>query len=223
MHVYRGRATTPAADRSASGDLLEVAAERGVPAVRVWYPPRQVAFGRRDRSASGYDRARALASRQGYPPTERRAGGHPVAFTGNTLAFALVRPADELRTGIGERYEAALEDLTAALEACGVAPDRGEPPGSFCPGSHSLSADGKVAGLAQRVRADVASVAGVVVARDDDAIATVLDTVYDTLDIPFDPNSVGSVAGAGGDPFTLRTAVEDALVGDAPRSVRQVR
>lgn len=222
MHVFRGRGPTPAADHSLSADLFEVAAERGLPAVRVWYPPRQVAFGRRDRNAPGYERARAVASRRGYPPTERRVGGHAVAFTGNTLAFAFVRPTENLRTGIGERYESALDDLAVALEACGVAPDRGEPPDSFCPGSHSLSADGKLAGLAQRVRADVASVAGVVIASDEDALAAVLDPVYDALEVSFDPNSVGSVAGAGGDPTALRAAVEDALVGDAPRTIRQV-
>ena len=228
VHVLRGRGATPAADHAISRSLFDLAASTDRPAVRVWSPPRQVAFGRRDRNAAGYDRARAAASERGFPPVDRQVGGHAVAYTGDTLAFALARPTDELRTGIGARYEAALEDLTGALQACGVAPTRGEPPNSFCPGSYSLQADGavefsgKIAGLAQRVRADVAVVAGVVIASESDAIAAVLDPVYEALDVPFDPTSVGSVADAGGDPAPLRRTLEDALVGDEPRSIRNV-
>ena len=228
VHVLRGRGATPAADHAVSTSMVDRAATTERPAVRVWAPPRQVAFGRRDRNAAGYDRARAAASDRGFPPVDRQVGGHAVAYTGDTLAFALARPVDDLRTGIGARYEATLEDLTGALRACGVDPTRGEPPNSFCPGSYSLQADGtlgatgKIAGLAQRVRADVVVVAGVVVARDADAIAAVLEPVYDALDVPFDPSSVGSVADAGGDPGRLREAIEDALVGDVPRSIRTV-
>ena len=60
------------------------------------------------------------------------------------------------------------------------------------------------------------------IAGDADAIAAVLDPVYEALDVPFDPGSVGSVAAAGGDPGRLREAIEDALVGDVPRSIRNV-
>ena len=228
VHVLRGRGATPAADRSVSTSLVDLAASTDTPAVRVWSPPRQVAFGRRDRNAAGYERARSAASERGFPPVDRAVGGHAVAYTGDTLAFALARPTDELRTGIGARYDAAIEDLSGAIRACGVDTAEGEPPKAFCPGSYSLQADGtlgasgKIAGLAQRVRAEVAIVAGIVIARDADAIAAVLDPVYDALDVPFDPSSVGSVADAGGDPDRLREAIEDALVGDAPRSIRTV-
>ncbi len=222
MRVLRGRGATPAADHSLTAELLEVTAETGVPGVRVWYPPRQVAFGRRDRSASGYEAAREAAAEEGYPPVQRRVGGHAVAFTGETLAVALATPAGADRSRIDDRYEAVLAGLREALAACGVDASIGEPPASFCPGSHSLQAHGKVAGLAQRVRRDVAGVGGVVLARDAAAFAAVLDPVYDALDVPFDPGSVGSVAAAGGDPAALRDAVESALVGDDPRTVREV-
>ncbi len=88
--------------------------------------------------------------------------------------------------------------------------DEGEPPDSFCPGTHSLQATGKIAGLAQRVRRGVAVTAGVVVVSDHERIADVLEPVYDALGVPFDPNSVGSVASAGGPDDSQR--VGDAIV-----------
>lgn len=222
MRVLRGHGSTPAADHSLSAELLEVTAETGVSGVRVWYPPPHVAFGRRDRSAAGYEAAREAAAERGYPPVQRRVGGHAVAFTGETLAFALATPAGGDRTGIQSRYEAVLEDLQDALASCGVEATRGEPPAAFCPGSHSLQASGKLAGLAQRVRRDVAVVGGLVVAGDAAAFAAVLDPVYAALDIDFDPAAVESVADAGGDSDALRETVEAALVGDEPRTVREL-
>jgi hypothetical protein len=82
-----------------------------------------------------------------------------------------------------------------------------------------------VAGLAQRVRQDAAVVAGVVVVADPAAVATVLDPVYAALGVPFDPDSVGSVAGSGGpsDPVAAARAVERGLVGDRDATVVHVR
>ena len=222
MRVLRGRGSTPVDDHSLTAELLEVTAETGVPGVRVWYPPRQVAFGRRDRSADGYEAARVAAAERGYPPVQRRVGGHAVAFTGDTLAFALATPAGVDRSGIERRYETVLAALRDALAACGVDATVGEPPDSFCPGSHSLQADGKLAGLAQRVRRDVAVVGGIVLAKGVADVVDVLEPVYARLGVAFDPASVGSVADAGGDPGRLRASVESALVGDAPRTVRRV-
>jgi lipoate-protein ligase A len=224
MRVLRGRATSPSADHAVTTDLLERTASAGGPGLRVWYPPGHVAFGRRDRSAEGYDRAREAAAELGYPPVQRRVGGRAVAFTGDTLAFAVARPARADRAGIEDRYEDAVDTLARALTTLGVTPERGEPPGAFCPGTHSLSADGKLAGLAQRVRRDVAVVGGVVVVRDAAAVAHVLDPVYSAIGVDFDPAAVGSVAAAGGDvdPAAVRTTVEDAFVGDADPVVRTV-
>ncbi|MFC7193530.1 lipoate--protein ligase family protein [Halosimplex aquaticum] len=176
----------------------------GEPAVRVWRPHRQIAFGRRDTAADGYDRAREIAEAQGFPPVEREVGGRAVAYTGSTLAFARVTPVEDPRSGLQDRYDAATEDLLAALEDLGADAREGEPQGSFCPGTHSVQADcgeraGKLAGLAQRVRADAAVVAGVLVVRDRAEIAAVLDPVYDALGVAFDPETVGSVADAGGE------------------------
>ena len=235
MRVYRGRVDAVEADRAVTGRLVDrVAAGEAEPAVRVWRPHRQVAFGRRDASAEGYDRARGAARERDFPVVEREVGGRAVAYTGSTVAFLRAVPVDDPRGGIAERYDAALADLRRGLETLGVDATEGEPPESFCPGSHSLQAtapgaDGrdaprKLAGLAQRVRTDVAVVAGVLLVRDHDEIADILAPVYEALAVPFDPESVGGVALAGGesDPERVVAAVERALVGDRAATVESV-
>jgi lipoate-protein ligase A len=234
MRVLRGRGPTVRADREHTARLLADAAD-GRPGVRVWAPPRQVAFGRRDAREPGYDRARRAAEAAGFTPYERDIGGRAAAYTGETLAFAFSVPLDGDRGHIDERYATVASAVRSALEGIGAAVSTGEPPRSFCPGDHSLrvgdggkSEGGKLAGIAQRVRADAALVAGcLVVSRADaTALATVLEPVYDALDVPFDPESVGSVAEAGGpsDGRRVARAVESALVersgGDSRRVER---
>jgi lipoate-protein ligase A len=209
MRVSRGRADTIAADHARTDAVVARAVERDEPALRVWTPHRQVAFGRRDARADGYDEAMAAAERRGYPAVERDVGGRAVAFTGSTLAVVHADP-DADRTAIQSRYEETTERVSQALANVGVDATDGEPPESFCPGTHSLQAAGKLAGLAQRVRADVAITAAVVLVTDHDAVARVLAPVYDALGVPFDPDSVGSVARAGGPADPER--VGDALV-----------
>jgi len=223
MRVLRGRARTIAADRERTGAMLDRTGTTGEPAVRVWTPHRQVAFGRRDATEAGYDRAVAAARERGFEPIERRVGGRAVAYTGSTVAFAHAVPVESPRTGIEARYAAASEHLRGALSRLDVDAVPGEPPDSFCPGSHSLQCGGKLVGIAQRVRTDAALVAGCVVVEDRTAFASVLAAVYDALDQPFDPASVGSVAAAGGpsEPDRVVDAIERALVGEAEPTVHE--
>ncbi|MFB6083615.1 MAG: lipoate--protein ligase family protein [Halorientalis sp.] len=225
MRVVRGRGEDADADRAVTQFLLEHAGTAGEPAVRVWRPHRQVAFGPRDASGDGYEAAVAAAREREFPVTERRAGGRPVAYTGDTIAFARIEPVANERTGIEERYAAVRVDVRDALRELGVDAERGEPDAAFCPGSYSLqAAGGKVVGIAQRVTGDAALVAGIVVVDGHEEIGAVLDPVYDALDVPFDPETVGSVARAGGevDPVAIIMRLEDALVGDHLGSVEWV-
>lgn len=224
MLVLRGQAADVETDREVTRRLLEHSAAAGVPGLRVWYPHRQVAFGRRDAHSEGYEEARRRAEQQGFEPVERAAGGRATAYTGGTLLFARTEPVADPRGGLDDRYEQTLGGLQGALSDLGVDARRGEPPDSFCPGTHSLQAAGKLVGLAQRVRQDVALVAGVLTVRDHAAIAKVLGPVYDALGVPFDPDSVGSLARAGGetDRETVQRTVEAALVGPATPRVRTV-
>ena len=238
MRVFRGEFATPTADREPTTDLLASAAA-GVPAARVTAPPKQVAFGRRDAREPGFDRAKRAARDAGFPPVERDVGGRAVAYTGSTLSFGVAVPTGNGRGSIDSRYETATATLRDALRGLGADVVRGEPPDAFCPGDHSLqvadggesaAVGGKVAGLAQRVRADAALVAGVLVvsAADSGPIARVTESVYDALGVPFDPESIGSVADAGGpdDPDAVARAVEAAFVdgpwGDGERQIVRV-
>lgn len=234
MRVARGRAESLAADRAVTDHLIGHAAEAGEPALRVWYPHQHVAFGRRDATADSYDHAVTAAENLGYPTVERSVGGRAVAFTGGVLAFVLAEPANATEPGIQGRYEEAMDALATALRACGAGVQPGEPPDSFCPGTHSLQTDeggdeqpgGKIAGLAQRVRRDVAVVAGVVVVRDADAVGDVLAPVYDALGVPFDRDSVGSIAAAAEetvDPGQMQAEIGAALVGDRPTARLNIR
>ncbi|XVH32687.1 lipoate--protein ligase family protein [Haloferacaceae archaeon DSL9] len=228
VRVLRGRGADPAVDRAETATLLERTAGTGTPAVRVWAPHRQVAFGRRDTHAEGYELAREAAERRGFPSLERSVGGHAVAYTGRTLAFARAVPIADLRRGLDERYESTTAAVLAALSDLGADVERGEPDRSYCPGAHSIRAvgGGKLVGVAQRVRSGAALVSGcvTVATADEPAIRRVLEPVYDALDVPFDPASVDSVAGAGGpeNPTTVARAIERALVGDADATVESV-
>ncbi len=216
MRVLRGRAADPEGDRATTRRLAGWVGETGQPAVRVWRPHPTVAFGRRDTTRDGYERALQAAAESGYAVLERSVGGHAVAFTGTTIAVLRAEPVDEARTGIQKRYDRVTGAVARALAGVGATVEQGEPDGAFCPGTHSLSADGKIAGLAQRVRREVALTSGVVVVRDHDRIAEVLDPVYDALDIPFDRDAVGSVARAGGtgDPEQVTAALQSSLATD---------
>lgn len=216
MYVFRGRADTPEQDREYSRRLRELAGQRGTAHLRVWSPPQHVAFGRRDSAHSNYGRARAHVDARAVPTVERTTGGHAVYFTGQTVSLVLATPVDNARSGITDRYEQTTDQFRRALADLGVATHEGEPDGAFCPGTHSLSAEGKIVGLAQRVRREVAVVAGIVVVRDNDAIAKMLGPVYDALDIPLEPDATGSLARAGGvaDPTEVARTIESAFAED---------
>ena len=220
MRVVRGHVHDVERDRAVTRRLVDHVEESGEPAVRAWAPPRQVAFGRRDATADGYDRAREAALEHGFEPVERSVGGHAVAYTGDTVAFVYAVPvADgDARVGIQSRYDDALNRLQGAFEAMGVPVRQGEPDDAFCPGDHSLQRDGKIVGLAQRVTGGSAVVGGCVVVSeaDETGLARVLEPVYDALEVPFDPASVGSVEGAGGpgDPGVVADALGGAFAGE---------
>ncbi|MFC6730746.1 lipoate--protein ligase family protein, partial [Natronoarchaeum mannanilyticum] len=144
---------------------------------------------------------------------------------GTTLAVAHARPIDDIRQGLDERYDEAVDQLRAALGRVGVDADPGELPNSFCPGTHSLQAeDRKIAGVAQRVKQEAALVASVVMVDERSEIADVLAPVYGALGVPFDPETVGSVADAGGpdDPETVARAIEDAVIGSREATIERI-
>ena len=224
MRVLRGRGETIEADRRCTDDTLRLATETGTTTLRVWTPHRQVSFGRRDVRATGYERARLRARANRFEPVERDVGGTAVAYTGTTIAFALAQPVANLRRGMQDRYERVTSAVQRALWHVGVPAQRGEPPGAFCPGSHSLSYHGKLVGVAQRVRRDAALVGGICVVDGHAEIADVLAPVYEELGLALDRDAVGSVerAGASAEPTVVARAIEDRLTAGHETTVEQV-
>lgn len=224
MQVIEGSLSDVEDDRTVTKQLSTVAERNDEPAVRVWTPPRQIAFGRRDSTADNYTGARRIAADLGYEPVERGVGGNAVAYTGTTVAFAVSVPTGGGRGGIETRYGRAKSTLLDALNSTGASVTLGEPDESFCPGDHSLQGDGKIAGIAQRVRQKSALIGGcvIVLKADGRAISDVLEPVYAALETPFDPGSVGSVESAGGtrDPQYVIDAIERAFVGETVQSRR---
>jgi lipoate-protein ligase A len=224
MRVLYGRCANIDTDYERTQAMIDTVEEREEAALRVWRPHRQIAFGRRDARSDNYGRACEAARERGYAVRERDVGGRAVAYTGRTVAVAAATPVEDARGAIQARYDDASDRLQDALARLGIDATTGEPPDSFCPGSHSLQSGGKIVGIAQRVHRQVAVVAAIVLVTDHDAIRKVLDPVYDALGIPFDPDSVGSVARAGGttDPEAVIGAITDAFVGDHDTTVKQV-
>lgn len=224
MQVVRGSNPDVDQDRRVTRGLIDVVESTGEPVVRVWTPPKQIAFGRRDTATDGYERARRTALENGYEPIEREVGGSAVAYTGETIAFAYGVPTEPERRNIDDRYREAETVLFQALERVGATVTNGEPDASFCPGDHSVQGNGKIAGIAQRVRRESALVGGYVIAvkSDERAVSDVLDPIYAALGMPFDPRSVGSVERVGGpkDAESVVKAIEETFVGDTSPIVR---
>jgi octanoyl-[GcvH]:protein N-octanoyltransferase len=187
-------------DRKVTALLTDFAMNTSESVLRVWTPPKQVAFGRRDTIADGYDYAQRIATQHGYEPVERRVGGSAVAYTGHTVAFATAIPTDSPQSGVKRRYSEVTRLMLQTLRNVGATVTEGEPSNSFCPGQHSIMGKGKIVGIAQRIQRNCVLVAGCVIVQSTDsaAISTVLNPIYSALDLSFEKNSVGSVAEAGG-------------------------
>lgn len=167
---------------------------------------RHVGVTRRDTRRPGFESAVEAANREGYPVLVRGSGGGATAADVGTFGFSIIRPASEDGArSIGERYDEASSLVLAAfkrLGSPGVRAEVGEVLAEFCPGDHSIRVGGyedgmKLVGIAQRLTSRATSVGGIVLVSGEDELARVLGRVYSALDLPFRPESVGSLRRAG--------------------------
>ncbi|SDX89909.1 lipoyl protein ligase domain-containing protein [Halopenitus persicus] len=193
MNVVRGGFDAVDRDARATATLLDRCAASGDSVVRVWRPPKHVAFGRRDATRDGYADVREHVSDAGYAVRERAVGGRAVVHTGTTVSIAWIAPAAERRFAIPERYDRLRSWVQGALRGTHAEVSEGEPPNSWCPGDHSLMIDGKVCGVAQRVTTDCALTAAILIVQDVAEIARLTSRIYDGLDLSFDPATVDGV------------------------------
>ena len=154
-----------------------------------------VAFGRRDTNRPGFAAAAAACREAGFTPVVRPSGGRAVACTGASIVLDHISPDALSPSGMQDRFEEFGELLAEVLRGFGIDARVGEVPGEYCPGAHSVNARGqvKLVGTAQRMVRNAWLFSSVVMFDDADPVRSLLKTVYDELELPFDPASVGAV------------------------------
>jgi len=196
----------PVFDTAVSHALLRRAGRGEIgETLRVNIPARMVAFGRQDSAADGYKAAAVEARQRGFAAIERLAGGRAAVFHPGTISFSWTVPDLEARAGITIRFKEIADIVAAALERLGVDVHIGEIPGEYCPGTYSVNARGrrKIMGVGQRVIRGAAHVGGVIVVNDSAAVRDVLVPVYKALEMPWQPDTAGSVEDELGAPRDL--------------------
>lgn len=201
--------------------ILDAARSGGTePVLRVYQPRPTVAFGRRDELNPGFSRARQSAHDAAFTPLVRRVGGRAAAYHGGCLVIDHVEPDPDPKTGIQDRYRLFGDMIVAALEELEIPAEVGEIPGEYCAGEYSVHAPGtatdparpvKLAGTAQRVVAGAWYFSTVLVVEESEPLRSVLEEVYEALDVPWEPATAGCAADVR--PGTTVAEVEEALMG----------
>jgi octanoyl-[GcvH]:protein N-octanoyltransferase len=190
----------------------EVASGVRPPTVSITPSARHVGVTKRDTRRPGFEEAVRVAHEEGYPVLVRGAGGGAIAAGPGTFGFSVIRPAEDARRGIGERYDEAAALVLDAFSRLGIgSPEVGEVRDEFCPGDHSIRIGDfengmKLAGIAQRVTKRATSVGGIVLVWGEEDLARVLSRVYAAMSLPMRPGSVGSLRRSGS-----KAEVEDVI------------
>jgi octanoyl-[GcvH]:protein N-octanoyltransferase len=184
-----------------------------------------LAFGRLDKHRPGYAAAVAIAREHGYEPIERLAGGRAAVFHEGCISFSRATREEDSYAGTRARFAEMAETIAAALESIGIDARVGEVAGEYCPGDYSVNARGevKLGGIGQRVIPAGAHVGAVLVVRGAGRIRTVLEPIYEALELDWIPETAGSVAlELGEDDSTLPAAVADPLIERVAGALRGV-
>lgn len=167
-------------------------------AIRIWRPAPALAMSRLDELRPGADAARAAAEAHGVSAIRRVSGGHAVVLGPGSLCVGFAERSHTFE-GTDLRYERLAAALIATFGTLGIAAERGELEGEWCPGSWSIRAGGtKLAGIAQRAIKGAAWVDAVVDLAPDSASRELLGEVYAELGLPLDPKTLGSVSELAG-------------------------
>lgn len=181
----------------------QVAAGERAATISITPSTRHVGVTKKDTLRQGFDRAIREAHEEGYPVLVRSSGGGATAAGPGTFGFSIIRPSGDTRWGISERYDEAASLVLGAFLQLGIdAAEVGEVKDEFCPGDHSIRVGSfengmKLVGIAQRLTRRATSVGGIVLVWDEAELARVLGRFYTALNLPFRPDSVGSLHRAG--------------------------
>ena len=202
--------------------LDQVSSGERAATVRLSRPGRVVAFGRRDTNANGYQKAVAAARSSGFEAMERIAGGRAAAYTEGTLSMTMTFADRTPARRTNERFEYAAGLARGALSDLGIDARVGEVPGEYCPGAFSVNSGGltKIVGIGQRMISGAAHVGFVIAVRNADLIRRVLEPVYASLGLDWQPSTVGAVEDEL--PEAGLATVEEALLARISASSRLV-
>lgn len=193
----------PAADLDRGIQLLrEVQAGTRGPLLRFYRPDPTLAFGQRDVRLPGFQAASDVAQAQGFASLVRKAGGRAAAYHQGTLIVDHIEPQTEAVMGHQTRFEVFAQLYADAFRRLGVQAEVGPIPGEYCPGDHSVHGDPaadspisnpvKLVGTAQRVIAGAWLFSSVFVVENSEPLRKVLDAVYQAMEVPMEPSTVGA-------------------------------
>jgi len=172
------------------------------PIVRLYRPEPTVSFGQQDVRMAGFGVAQEQSRRHGFEPTVRKVGGRAAAYHRGSLVIDHIQPERDAMFGFRHRFEYFGELFTSMLGRLGVDAAVGEIPGEYCAGEYSvhavLASDHriKLAGTAQRVVKGAWLFSTSLVVEDAAPVRAVLTDVYQALDLPLEPATVGAVEDA---------------------------
>ncbi|WP_159609199.1 lipoate--protein ligase family protein [Glutamicibacter sp. JC586] len=182
--------------------LREIQAGDRGPTLRLYRPARTLAFGQRDVRLPGFEAARDAAEQRGFMPLVRKAGGRAAAYHRGSLIVDHLEPQQDAVLSQQKRFEVFADIYANALARIGVNAQIGPIPGEYCPGDYSVhglpTSDSprnfpvKLVGTAQRVVAGAWLFSSVFVIEDSLPLRQVLDDVYQAMEIPMEPSTVGA-------------------------------
>ncbi|WP_313813416.1 lipoyl protein ligase domain-containing protein [Glutamicibacter sp.] len=182
--------------------LREVQAGSRGPLLRFYRPDPTLAFGQRDVRLPGFEAASRAAVENGFAPLVRKAGGRAAAYHRGTLIVDHIEPQSEAVMGHQARFEIFAKLYADAFRRVGVQAEVGPIPGEYCPGDHSvhgvptaasaITHPVKLVGTAQRVISGAWLFSSVFVVENSIPLRKVLDDVYQAMEVPMEPATVGA-------------------------------
>lgn len=169
------------------------------PLVRLYRPEPTVSFGQQDTRMPGYDAAQEQSRNHGFAPIVRKVGGRAAAYHHGSLIVDHIQPEADAMFGFRKRFEYFGELFTGMLQGLGVDAAVGEIPDEYCAGEYSVHAvltpehRIKLAGTAQRVVKGAWLFSTSLVVENAQPVRDVLTDVYEALQLPLDPATVGAV------------------------------
>lgn len=225
VRLVRGHLTQwPAVDTAAVRVLLQrVAVGEHPETIRMYTPPKTVAFGRQDVRNPGFPAAVAAARTHGFDVVRRFAGARSLAMHDGVLAFEHVVADPAAQVNFQQRLMEVAGSVAQALRDVGVDARVGDVFQEYAPGAYSVNARGqvKLASFEQRLVPGASLVTGSIVVTRAGPIREVLSAVNDRLGFEWRPATVGAVEDETADATVSR--VRDAFLAELrSRDVRFV-